>query len=80
MQYLVNAKPVEQFRGFFDPTDITAKSLPNVILEEIRPLIGDNPQRLIAQSYNGAAAMSGSHGGVQALVEEIYYNAHLVHC
>ena len=39
----------------------------------------DRPQCLIAQSYNGAAAMSGSHGGVQVLVKEFYNKANLVH-
>ena len=41
---------------------------------------GDRPQCLVAQSYDRAAAMSGSHGGVQVLDKEIYNNAHLVHC
>ena len=39
LRYLVNTKPVEHPRGFFNSTDKTAKSLANVILEEIRPLI-----------------------------------------
>ena len=72
--------PLNSFPDFFDPAYQTPKSLADVILENIRPLIGDCPQCLIAQSYDGVAATSGSHGGVQVLVKEIYYNALLVHC
>ena len=40
----------------------------------------EDKHKLIAQSYDGAAVMSGSHRGVQSIVKESYPNAHYVHC
>lgn len=36
--------------------------------------------KIITQTYNGAHIMSGIIKGMQALVEEIYTQALLVHC
>ncbi|CAH1108453.1 unnamed protein product [Psylliodes chrysocephalus] len=37
-------------------------------------------RKVIAQSFNGAAVMSGQHAGVQALIKKKYPFAHHVHC
>ena len=75
MQNSLNA-----FEVFINPIHQTTKSLANAILKEIRPLIGNYPQCVIAQYHDRAAAMSGSYGGVQVHIKEIYNNVHLVNC
>ena len=80
LRYELQGKPVERFWGFFNPKDTTAESLSTVLLNELEPLIGDCPEKLIAQTYDGAAALSGIHTGVQTRVREVYKNAHFIHC
>ena len=80
LRYEVNGKPIERFWGFFNPTDTTAESLSAVLLKELEPLIGHCPEKLIAQTYDGAAALSGIHSGVQSRIKEVYKNAHFIHC
>jgi len=50
------------------------------LCKELELLIKDHPHKLIAQSYDGVAALSGVNKGVQARVKELYGNAHFVHC
>ena len=80
LRYELQGKPVERFWGFFNPKDATAESLSAVLLKELEPLIGDCPEKLIAQTYDGAAALSGIHTGVQTRIKEVYKNAHFIHC
>ena len=43
-------------------------TIPNCIIEELKPLISNNLNKLIAQSYNGAYVMSRGLNGVQKLI------------
>ena len=43
-------------------------------------LIGSYSQKVCAQTYDGAAVLSGIHSGVQTRVKEVYPNAHFLHC
>lgn len=52
----------------------------NSILGVLDSLIQENPTKLVAQSYDGAAVMSGKDRGVQANIKQKYPNAYLVHC
>ena len=52
----------------------------SILCKELELLIKDHPHKLIAQSYDGVAALSGVNKGVQARVKELYGNAHFVHC
>lgn len=79
-RYVTSGKVVERFWGFFTNTQQTAEALSDVILAELEPLVGKNPNKLIAQSYDGAAVMSGRKGGVQVKIREKYPLAHFVHC
>lgn len=79
-RYIKDSTPVERFWGFFNCETQTADSLSSLILNELQPLVGHNPSKMIAQSYDGAAVMSGRHGGVQAKIKEKYPLAHFVHC
>ena len=79
-RYLRGSKPVERFWSFFNPDDLTSETLSNLLQNELHPLIGENPQKLVAQTYDGAAVLSGVNRGVQARIKEVYNNAYFVHC
>ena len=80
LRYVLCGKPVERFWGFFNPLSTTGENLSDVLFKELKPLIGDCPQKLIAQTYDGASALSGIHKGVQTRIKEVYNNAHFIHC
>lgn len=74
-------KPVEKFLKFVDVCDRTASGLSAVLIDELNAIGGpDIKNKLIAQTYDGAAVMSGSSTGVQAIVKESFPHAHYVHC
>ncbi|XP_044749776.1 zinc finger MYM-type protein 1-like [Coccinella septempunctata] len=79
-RYCKDGKPVERFWEFFKSEQQTAEVLSNLILKALEPLVAKNPNKLIAQSYDGAAVMSGKQSGVQARIKEKYPVAHFVHC
>ncbi|CAH2015348.1 unnamed protein product [Acanthoscelides obtectus] len=54
-QYLDKGQPVERFWIFYVPDGHDAKSIAACILN---PLLDQNPNKLIAQSYDGASVMS----------------------
>ncbi|XP_025420998.1 uncharacterized protein LOC112691074 [Sipha flava] len=72
--------PVERFWGFFKPKGHDAYSLTRSILNEIDPIIEKNPQKFIAQAYDGAAVMSGHQSGVNVRIKEKYRYAYFIHC
>ncbi|KAK9736775.1 protein of unknown function (DUF4371) [Popillia japonica] len=79
-RYIVNGRPVERFWKFLIPNrGDDANSLSASILNEINSLVGD-PQKVIAQSYDGAAVMSGAIHGVQRHLRDHYPRANFVHC
>ena len=80
IRYELQGKPVERFWGFFNPLSTTGEDLSVVLLKELEPLIGDCKGKLIAQTYDGASALSGIHKGVQTRIKEVYKNAHYIHC
>ena len=61
IRYELQGKPVERFWGFFNPLSTTGEDLSVVLLKELEPLIGDCKGKLIAQTYDGASALSGVH-------------------
>ncbi|VVC35657.1 Hypothetical protein CINCED_3A019325 [Cinara cedri] len=76
---LSGGTPVERFWGFFNPSGHDAKSLSECIKYNLKEVI-ENHGKLISQSYDGAAVMSGRLSGVQKLIRDEYTNAHFVHC
>ena len=66
--------------GVFLSQNQTAKELSDILLRELRPIIGNNSTILIAQCYDGAANLSGTRNGVQAIIKRAYPSAHFVHC
>jgi len=80
LRYEVQGRPVERFWGFENPNGHNAKALSQTIFDLIDPLLEKSPNKLIAQSYDGAAVMSGQKAGVNVKIKEKYPFAHFIHC
>lgn len=80
LRYIVHGTPIERFLTFANPDGHDANAISSCILREIEEFIGSDCNKLIAQSYDGAAVMSGSSNGVQVKVREKYPHAHFIHC
>ena len=78
--YEINGKVVERFWGFFNPPNLTAAALSSILLDQLKLLIGDHSDKLVAQTYDGAANLSGSRSGVQTRIKDHYPYAHFIHC
>ena len=70
----------ERFWGFSNPTSQDAQGLSTFILEQLDSVLKGSNEKLIAQTYDGAAVMSGEKNGVQSIVKQTYPNAHFIHC
>lgn len=58
-----------------------SKGLALEILKKLEKLgINDTPNKLIVQTYDGAAVMRGKFGGVQVRIKEKYPAATFIHC
>lgn len=79
-RYIQNGDPVERFWTYLEPQNLNTESLTADILSVLNPILENSKDKLIAQSYDGAAVMSGRNTGVQARVKEKYNFAHFVHC
>ncbi|CAH1117438.1 unnamed protein product [Phaedon cochleariae] len=79
-RYVHDGEPVERFWNYLNPVRCDAESISETILTVIDPLVQNSPNKLIAQSYDGAAVMTNQHTGVQALIRKKYPFAHYVHC
>nr|CAH7722414.1 unnamed protein product [Callosobruchus chinensis] len=80
LRYFNEGSICEHFWGFIRIKDKTATGLKTCIENEIDPLVLKTPQKLIAQTYDGANVMSGVNNGVQAQIKIKYPNAHFIHC
>ena len=78
--YEINGKVVERFWGYFNPPNLTAAALSSILLDQLKLLIGDHSDKLVAQTYDGAANLSGSRNGDQTRIKDHYPYAHLMYC
>jgi Domain of unknown function (DUF4371) len=78
LRYLKNNLPRERFLKFVEVHDRTGTGLASIIRENIEMFGLEN--KLIAQTYDGAAAMSGNAKGVQRILQDIYKYAIFIHC
>ncbi|KAF0713891.1 zinc finger MYM-type protein 1-like, partial [Aphis craccivora] len=69
----------EDFLQFVPVTDMSGKSLAQVLLECLGNL-GINLNYLRGQGYDGASAMRGLFNGVQAIIKQSYPLALYIHC
>ncbi|XP_077284553.1 uncharacterized protein LOC143910071 [Arctopsyche grandis] len=79
-RYVLGGKVFERFWGFFNPENQNAEGLAECITEQLKLVLHDDNEKLIAQTYDGAAAMSGESGGVQEILKKTYINAHFSNC
>jgi hypothetical protein len=78
-RYVCKSSVVERFVGFFDcSSSRTALLLTEKILEIVD--LYDCKSKLIGQSYDNAAVMSGERGGVQKLIREKCPNVLFIPC
>ena len=78
-----NGEVTERFLGFTDVSENkTSEILSQTILDTLQNIIGTDEmkQRLVCQTYDGAAVMSGHRSGVQARIKEICPQAIYIHC
>ncbi|CAH1999485.1 unnamed protein product, partial [Acanthoscelides obtectus] len=78
-RYVFKGEPVKRFWNYMNPDKCDADTLTRHILSVVDPLIGNFPNKLISQSYDGGAVMSGHNAGVQAKIKQRYPFAHYVH-
>lgn len=80
LRYVNCGSPVERFWGFINPEQHDSMSLTACICSVIDPLLQNNPNKLVAQAYDGAVVMSDRDGGVQSKIQKMYPMAYFVHC
>lgn len=77
---LYNNQIREQFWGFFNPESTDADGISKVLLNELAKVIPNDFSKLIGQTFDGASVMRGGNQGVKVKLQEVYRNAHFVHC
>lgn len=79
LRYVHNGQTKERFIGFQDVSENrTAPEIAELIRQYLTEF--DSNDKLIAQSYDGAASMAGRINGVQALIKQTHSQALFVHC
>ena len=81
IRYLHFEDVKECFICFSSISTPNAEGITNIIMKCLNNVIEPNDtEKLISQSYDGAAVMKGAHNGVQKLVRDKFPFAHYVHC
>ncbi|KAM3858515.1 zinc finger MYM-type protein 1-like [Diretmus argenteus] len=83
LRYINKANDVqERFFEFIPLQSATADSIATALLGRLSSILPDDQKsKLISQAYDGARVMRGATGGgVQKKVQDVYVNAHYVHC
>lgn len=69
----------EVFIGSWPVSSTSAEDVTNCIVNGLKS-VALNPEHIVAAAFDGAANMSGKHGGVQALLRRYSPNLVFVHC
>nr|CAI5852598.1 unnamed protein product [Callosobruchus analis] len=78
-RYVIGGDIVERFVGFYDVSSgKNAESLYQLLVTEFQEF--DLKHKLIAQTYDGAAVMSGDFNGLQSKIKNIAPHALFTHC
>lgn len=82
IRYIDKAHNVqERFFEFLPLEDASADSVATALLDRLGAVIPrDQKTKLISQTYDGARIVGGAAGGVPRKVQDVYENAHYVHC
>ncbi|XP_072042789.1 zinc finger MYM-type protein 1-like [Amphiura filiformis] len=78
IRYTLNGEIKERFMGFQEAKEKHADALTKIITDVLCKYNVKN--KLIAQTYDGAATMKGRINGVQAQIRKDYPLAYFVHC
>ena len=79
-RYICNGNVMERFICFNDVSENKSASvISTLVLDHIKNF-ADCGNKLVAQTYDGAAAMSSELNGVQGKVKSVYPQALFVHC
>ncbi|KAL0152798.1 hypothetical protein M9458_052521 [Cirrhinus mrigala] len=71
----------ERFFEFIPLRSTTADSIATVLKERLAVILPeDQKSKLISQAYDGASVMRGATAGVQRKMQDVYPNAHYIHC
>ena len=80
LRYVLDTGVKERFWGFFHIKSGKADCIAQAILDQLKNVLGDNLEKLVAQTFDGANVMSGNTSGVQTRVKEVYQHGHFLHC
>ncbi|XP_016394516.1 uncharacterized protein LOC107728744 [Sinocyclocheilus rhinocerous] len=71
----------ERFFEFIPLHSTTADSIATALKERLAVILPEDQKRkLISQAYDGASVMRGTTAGVQRKMQDVYPNAHYIHC
>ncbi|XP_073479697.1 zinc finger MYM-type protein 1-like [Aquarana catesbeiana] len=71
----------ERFFEFIPLHSANADSIASALQECLAVLLpGDQKHKLLSQAYDGASVMRGATAGVQKKIQDMYPNAHYIHC
>ncbi|KAL1276105.1 hypothetical protein QQF64_035728 [Cirrhinus molitorella] len=71
----------ERFFEFIPLSSTTADSIATALKERLAVILPeDRKRKFISQSYDGASVMRGATAGVQRKMQDVYPNAHYIHC
>ena len=74
-----NFNPFERLICLTESSDVTGQALADRMIETLQ-WYGLYLSKVCAQTYDGAAAMSDIHRGVQAIIRQMAPEAHYNHC
>ena len=78
-RYEVEGSVHKRFWGFFNLKAQNAERLADCIFEQLSVVLNGDSNKVIAQTYDGAAVMSGKKGA-HTIIKQSYQYAHFVHC
>lgn len=71
----------ERCFGFIPMQSTNAEAISAALKEQLAAIIPEEDKnKLICQAYDGASVMRGATAGVQKKVQDVYPNAHYIHC
>ena len=81
-RYVIDGQVYERFWAFIKPAGYSADDLSKTLLAKLDVILSSPSEKskLIAQSYDGAAVMSGKNNGVQAILKKKFPNDPFIHC
>ncbi|XP_051790305.1 zinc finger MYM-type protein 1-like [Erpetoichthys calabaricus] len=82
LRYIDNKNNVqERFFEGISMQSATADSIATALKERLAAILPeDHKSRLICQAYDGASVMRGAKAGVHRKIQDVYPNAHYIHC